>query len=171
LFSIASNFIGLNTWNGTDLGAGSWYQALAYNGTNNAISILQPGDMSLHPGASGQFSAVEWTAPSAGTYQIQGIFSTTGATTDVHVYAGATALFNDFLNLNGQDNVASYFTTLSLNSGDKIDFLVGYGNGNFSGDTTLLDATISAVPVPGAVWLMGSALAGLLGWKRRGIAA
>jgi hypothetical protein len=167
LYTYAWNSAGLDYWSTP----ATYEGGVTHNASAFQVDILQPGALSLHPGAFGQFSAVEWTAPSAGTYQIQGIFSTTGATTDVHVYAGATALFNDFLNVNGQDHVASYFTTLSLNSGDKIDFLVGYGNGNYIGDTTLLNATISTGPVPGAVWLMGSALAGLLGWKRRGIAA
>jgi hypothetical protein len=30
-----------------------------------------------------------------------------------------------------------------------------------------IDTTVAAVPVPGAVWLFGSALAGLIGYGRR----
>ena len=32
-------------------------------------------------------------------------------------------------------------------------------------------AAISAVPIPGAVWLMGSALIGFVGWGRRTVVA
>jgi len=30
------------------------------------------------------------------------------------------------------------------------------------------EVSVSAIPVPGAIWLMGSGLLGLLGWRRRG---
>ncbi len=48
-------------------------------------------------------------------------------------------------------------------------FLGGSGGINWNGqhDGYALDITTSAVPVPGAVWLFGSAAAGLLGYQRK----
>src|SRR5207302_2351891 len=38
-----------------------------------ANGVVQPADLlNLHPGQSGERSVVRWTAPSAGTYQING---------------------------------------------------------------------------------------------------
>lgn len=45
--------------------------------------------------------------------------------------------------------------------------LGGYRNGAWSETTDGYNLTVSQVPVPGAVWLFGSALAGLLGIQRR----
>lgn len=45
--------------------------------------------------------------------------------------------------------------------------LGGNGVGRWNANAAEYKMTISAVPVPGAVWLFGSALAGLVGFKRR----
>ncbi len=46
-------------------------------------------------------------------------------------------------------------------------FLGGYMGGNWNSTTDGYSLTISQVPVPGAVWLFGSAMAGLIGFGRR----
>ncbi|NOU15464.1 MAG: VPLPA-CTERM sorting domain-containing protein [Methylococcaceae bacterium] len=40
-------------------------------------------------------------------------------------------------------------------------------NGAIGVDNIKIAANVSAVPVPGAVWLLGSGLAGLVGLQRR----
>ena len=59
-------------------------------------------------------------------------------------------------------------TNFSVNAGDRINFAVGpHTDGTYSYGTTPLAATItSAVPLPGAVWLLGSGLLGLAGFRR-----
>jgi hypothetical protein len=47
----------------------------------------------------------------------------------------------------------------------------GVGRWNLNVADYKLDITTSAVPVPGAVWLFGSALAGLVGLRRRSVVA
>ncbi len=49
-------------------------------------------------------------------------------------------------------------------TGDKLDNLLALTRG---GAQDLLAQTVSAVPVPGAVWLFGSAFAGLIGFGKR----
>jgi len=39
-------------------------------------------------------------------------------------------------------------------------------NGSYYYGSTPLDATITTVPIPGALWLLGSGLLGLTGWRR-----
>lgn len=46
-------------------------------------------------------------------------------------------------------------------------FLGGYRNGNWGDTTDGYQLTISQVPVPGAVWLFGSALVGMIGFGGR----
>ncbi|MCQ8129578.1 hypothetical protein [Methylomonas rivi] len=46
-------------------------------------------------------------------------------------------------------------------------FLGGYMGGNWQTTTDGYSLTVSQVPVPGAVWLFGSAMAGLIGFGRR----
>jgi len=46
-------------------------------------------------------------------------------------------------------------------------FVGGYRNGDWGDTTDGYKLTVSQVPVPGAVWLFGSAMAGLIGFGRR----
>jgi hypothetical protein len=72
----------------------------------------------------------------------------------------------------GGANTSSNLNTISFNAeaGQVYSiFLGGYRNGLWTetNDGYRLSITQSAVPVPGAVWLFGSALAGLIGAQRR----
>ena len=49
--------------------------------------------------------------------------------------------------------------------------LGGYNNGSWGSTTEGYQLTIASVPVPGAVWLFGSAMAGLIGFGRRKLSA
>jgi len=126
---------------------------------------LTPGEMVLHPGALGEVSILRWTAPGTGVIGIDATFtgvSTSTTTTDVHVLRNLTALFDGLINIGGNDDTEHYGTTsLAVNAGDTISFVVGRGNGNFTFDTTSLAATIdytantAAVPEPGTAILVG----------------
>jgi hypothetical protein len=103
------------------------------------------GTVNLHPGPLGQNSVVRWTAPSAGTYTIQGWFKGNNfggpTSTDVAILHGTAEIFTGAIN---SFNVRLNFAlTKQLNAGDTIDFTVGYGsNGNYADDATGISATI-----------------------------
>lgn len=104
-----------------------------------------PRQVALHPGANGQYSVVRWTAPAADRYTIAATF--TGlchATTDVHLFHNGQPYFASQLNLGGRPNTASHTDELALAQGDTIDFVVGWGNGNYGSDSTALTATITS---------------------------
>jgi hypothetical protein len=87
---------------------------------------------------------LRWTAPAAGTYRLKGVFRAvnSGATTDVKISKNETepALFSGVVN-GSQRQPFNFSVTVA--TGQTIDFSVGYGNGSNSGDATGLDLTIS----------------------------
>jgi hypothetical protein len=134
---------------------------------------VPPTLLDMHPGGAGQDSVVRWTAPSAGTFSINGFFEgidPAPTTTDVHVLLdGSTHLFDGSI---GSFNVPLLFNlTRTLAAGDTIDFAVGVGSdGSFIDDSTGLSATIvssSTVPEPTTLALLASCLAMLAGFTWR----
>ena len=134
---------------GTSMAGLSWWRTggiqdpnLTFNGTQNPISALgitwQPGCLALHPGPQGEYSVVRWTAPAAGACTVSAGFAgiAQGATTDIHIRHKALAVYDGFINLEGQANETSVAKTLSVQGGDTLDFVVGRGNGDYGGDCT-----------------------------------
>ncbi len=104
-----------------------------------------PRQVALHPGPRGEYSVVRWTAPAADRYSIAATF--TGlfkATTDVHLFHNGRPQFTAQLNIGGSPNTATHTSELALAKGDTIDFVVGWGNGNYGSDSTALTATIES---------------------------
>jgi hypothetical protein len=64
------------------------------------------------------------------------------------------------------DGTAYWSSTGSASRAWTLNFVSGSQGGDIGGATAVSALTTSAVPVPAAVWLFGSAL-GLLGWIRR----
>lgn len=125
--------------------------AVLYNPTANTIgpgSIpVLPGQMIFHPGQAGEHSVVRWTVPAAGTYAVSARFvgaDTLPTTTDVHVWHNGVSLFDGVVN---RFRVGPYLeTTVTVAAGDTLEFRVGVGsNGNFTSDSTALDAVITPV--------------------------
>jgi hypothetical protein len=143
------------------------------NNTGGIVNGVAPGQISLNPGPvpNGDFAIVRFTAPTAGTYDVNGQF-----------YAGDVGAMNGYIVLAGNLGTpletfvnttnSSIFTPLSLpmTSGETLDFVVGNGGGSFYSGDTPLTATITAVPLPTTAWLLLSGLVGtgLLVRKRRG---
>ncbi|MHB8860828.1 MAG: glycoside hydrolase family 2 protein [Pirellulaceae bacterium] len=121
---------------------------VAINRTHQVIRELRitwpPGKLALHPGPTGEYSVVRWTAPTDGTVEISTQFTGLAekTTTDVHLLHNGQVQFSSLLNLNGQGNQSTHAQTLSLKQNDTLDWIVGVGNANYGGDTTALAVTI-----------------------------
>lgn len=100
---------------------------------------LEPGQLSLDPGAGGEYSVIRWTAPADGEFALSAAFSAlhpAPTTTDIHVFSDKTALFDDFLNVNGKGGSAQFSRNVSLKSGANLYVIVGQGNNAGTSDTT-----------------------------------
>lgn len=138
------------------------------NTVRQSIGIFSGGtdSQSMFWGANGQVSTL-------------GLSSDLGLTFDV-LSLDASSLYNSagVLNLSGtlagggtvtEDiNLTGAITTYNLSN------MIGLTDLSISFDGTVYDApydldniSISAIPIPAAVWLFGSALVGLFGWSRR----
>jgi hypothetical protein len=141
----------------------SWpgfFPLVSHNGSGSTIVfselVWQPGELSLHPGPGGELSVVRFTAAAAGPYSIAATFAGLApeavATTDVHVLVNGHSVFDGTV-----DSLVakpSFGTVAHLAIGSTVDFAVGYGNGNYYGDTTSLSATIAAIPEPASAVLL-----------------
>lgn len=123
---------------------------------------IQPGEVALHPGSSGQGAAVRWTAPAGDA----------GVAYSVNVSFGAgniglmslAVLFNGTTVWTGSDS-GSFSETRVLSSGDHYDFVVH--SGYFFGSTPV-SANLTTVPEPSAYAAIAAAGLGALAvWRRR----
>jgi hypothetical protein len=120
---------------------------------DNKSVAIQPGQLSFHPGPNGEYSMIRWIAPQSGRFEIAGAFTGLSGyngwpptTTDVHVLYNSASVFDSFINVQDRGNEAPFKIEKSVRQGDTIDFVVGYGNGNYNCDTTGLEAVITSSP-------------------------
>jgi hypothetical protein len=138
---------------GTMVSVNNGCNALACSIADPGVTIIQrsANGVGVHPAPPGQgYAAVRWTAPKSTTYVINVSFFSIvvggGATTDVHVQRNHVSLFDG--DVNGIGSVQNYFSGtagIALNAGDVIDLVVG-PNGDYTADSTGVDATIQVLP-------------------------
>jgi hypothetical protein len=139
-------------------------------------------------GQDGSAVSTLWIAPQAGQYQVTATFTNpleSGHDSDVAVRVGGPAendahtvwtstlsgfigkSINNYSDAFGTNPSATYSDTLTLSAGENLDFFV-YGN-HMNYNAVGLSVTISQVPEPGAMMLIGSGLVGLLAyaWRKR----
>jgi hypothetical protein len=122
-----------------------------------------PADLLLmHPGPSGDYSVVQFTAPASATYVVNGEFLAMGnysGVTDDSVYGPGSALLYTTTSLSTPH---TFSLTETLKMGQSLDFAVGLGpSGEFYYDSTGFDATISATPEPGFYGLLALGISSL----------
>jgi len=119
------------------------------------LGIIFPGTeyLHMHPGQSGQYSVLRWTASAAGTYGVVARFrslrnATAGASTDAHMlHNGSQFAGGAITGYYSAGDLVTNNTQRFVAVGDTIDFVVGYGTGGYQSDSTGIAATISlAVP-------------------------
>jgi hypothetical protein len=119
---------------------------LALTDYNHPTLFVPRGTVNIHPGPLGENSVVRWTAPSAGTYTIQGWFKGNDfaypTSSDVTILHGTTEIFTGIIN--SYNVPVNFCLTVQVNAGDTIDFTIGYGsNRDYFGDSTGISATIT----------------------------
>lgn len=142
----------LKAWRSKSLGTGEPCVVFNQSRQERAVANIRwaPQSLSAHPGPKGEYAVVRWTAPKPGEYQIHARFTGldgVGTTTDVHVLAQGRELFGDVLNLNGKGRETAYQGTVRLAAGEPVDFVVGYGNGSYTYDTTGLSLKIDGAGI------------------------
>lgn len=144
----------------------------AHNSTSNSVPlgtpVFAPYQAAFHPGPDDEYSIFRFTAPVAGSYQLQTTFSgvdTSGTTTDVHVFTNDSLIFSGSVNGFGPGTGPSFATNLVLQANDRVDFEVGYGSdGNFLNDATGIQATLILALPELAVQPLGG-LEAQIGWS------
>jgi hypothetical protein len=98
---------------------------------------IPPTDLLLQPGRAGEYSVLQWTAPTAGKFKIlvlfEGLDSAGPTTADVHVLVYSAKTQSTTPLFSGQ--ITSYQLPLTTNlpprefsAGDTISFAVGSGS-------------------------------------------
>lgn len=119
------------------------------NGETSALSLANDSGLS--------FSVLSLDASSV--YNSSGVLTLTGT-----LSSGGSVTENLVLN--------SALTTYNLSSmSDITDLTISFDGAVYDAPFDLDNVNVNVVPIPAAVWLFGSALAGLLGWSRRRTAA
>lgn len=152
LYEESANVNGLEVWRRP----GTSDPNVLRNGTKSLISEAGrnwgPGQVSLHPGPSGEISIIRFKTPAAGDYKIDAAFSVgqlpsggPATTTAVSVTAGKKTLLEDTIDGNVDvKDVAKLARTVKLGKGAQVDFNVD-GNGSWTYDTTFVRITIAPV--------------------------
>jgi len=112
-------------------------------------------------------TVARWTAPSAGTFQVDAVFATVqevNSAPNAYVYDGT--ILND-LGLVPVFGVGSveYHETLTVLAGQTIDFVV-WGANRYN-KTTEVSASVTNVPEPATLLLLGAGIIGLVGFRRK----
>ena len=127
--------------------------------TSNPYPITVPAHaLAMSPGAGGQYAVLRFKAPAKGSYKISGQFYVLDATnfgpgvywntTDVEIVKNSTtSVFSSTTDyLFGLKWTSFTSKTVVMNTGDTLDFQVGYGsNGNNYFDTDGLNAVIEKI--------------------------
>lgn len=157
---VRSPMIGINL-SGSDITQDSFHWA---NGTSR-----------LHP-TNSNLVVVRWLSPLSGNFKISYLFEDLdgGEGSDytekdgINWYIDKGDFSGNLVSGNLVNGTSSDLDSLNvfMQAGEQINFVIDPGD-NYFHDSTRLFIEIAPVPVPGAVWLLGSGLAGLVGLRRK----
>ena len=155
-----SPMIGINA-SGSDFSQNSFHWA-------NGMSRLHPSNSNL--------VVVSWLSPHTGNFAVSYLFE------DLDDGAGSVYAEKDGVNwfidkgnslgnlmsgnlLNGASSELASLDVF-MHAGEQLNFVIDPGN-NYYHDSTRLFVEIAPVPIPGAIWLLGSGFIGLVALKKK----
>lgn len=172
LFATAESnrdFTGERVWdnNGSYPTRAAVYDNVSGSQATNGTVVVPTNQLILDGESS--IADVRWTAPTAGTYNVTGLFQrddTNAQPVSVRIIENGTiTLFSaDNFTTNGNQQLFA-LSNLTLPAGTTLDFAEGAGQA--ANDSTGLQATISTVPEPGSLALGALAAAATLGLARK----
>lgn len=114
------------------------------------------------PGSSGEKAVFRWTAPVAGTYEINASYELMqGGEVDVHVQRNGIDIFSANIARQGSQAIVPA-QRVTLSAGDTIDFVVGNGGNTQNSDITRVSASVKSAVGIGTI--REKALWGNNGW-------
>ena len=136
-----TTFPGLSAWLETGM---TMYNPpfVGHNDTDTTFCYrsfcVPPGYLHLHPGVNDELSVVRWTAPTSGTFQLQGAVRGLDDITSTNFLAILNSERHLFTATVTNRNPPVFFhRTLTVSAGDTIDFIVEFGrDGNYFNDST-----------------------------------
>jgi hypothetical protein len=141
------------SWWGLYLGPCDAMPVLGHNDTDKvfcwATNCLPPAYILPQPGWNGELSVVRWTAPSAGTYGVQGAVMGVDCyfptSTDLRVMRNSNQeLFRTAVN--SCDSPLSFKYRVPFSAGDTLDFVVDWGqDANPYGDGTGIQFKVTKI--------------------------
>ena len=126
---------------------------VGHNDTSNTIcwrTICDPPRyLVVHPGPNNEVSVVRWTAPSSGSFGVQ------GAVAGLDYQYPTTTTFYEVLNshrilftatIDSYKSPVFFQHVLTVSAGDTVDFAVDFGqDGNYIGDSTGIQFKVTNV--------------------------
>jgi hypothetical protein len=137
----STTFSGLSAWLETGM---TMYAPplVGHNDTQATLCYLSfcvpPAYLQLHPGVNGEVSVVRWTAPTSGTFSVQGAVRGLDLITSTNFYVILNSERRVFSAAISDRNPPIFFHhTLTVSAGDTVDFVVNFGhNGSYFNDST-----------------------------------
>jgi hypothetical protein len=155
LYTNTVDVCGLNLWLFNIAG---YTPSVHHNPTTNVIICavserIGPSGFGLHPGPDDEYSVARFTVPSPGPYRVTGSFfgeDSFPTSTDIHILTNGVSLLDGEVTGFGPGSGPAFDLEVTVNTGDQLDFAVGYGtNGGYGYDLTGLTAQIiTLTPAP-----------------------
>ena len=167
------------------------YSPYMWCNNTDTVGTYPARSLNLSSGEGGDdyHNFVRWTAPEAGTYQVDAVFQMmthpdgspwTGEMDVQMTVNGVTKFYTavsgfDYAQYNGawpgyEPGPKSFTDTYDLAAGDTVDFVGGIGWVNAGSDfVNIAGSKVTAVPEPGTLALLGFGLVGLAAcaWRKR----
>lgn len=133
----------------------------------NDIALSSPEDLNVDIAAPVFSTGFDFVEPDENSTGIGCNATCFDSTFEVTLKLGAAMV--DIFSFNAPDNVLSFIGVWSDNAFDRLEIrdITGTIDNEYYGEFYTGDRSLSAIPVPAAVWLFGSALIGLLGISKR----